>query len=147
MQEVYWFGIEIVDVINNGLKVKRFIVKDNSTGSNSKIRRKPRLMSNKTLKNIDNDDNKINKEIIFTKYFANNGNGNVSAKLIALNKLLQLLEEKRAEIKDFNPKLGYDIFIFLQHTKYRNSLTYQEDRKAEKRLDKVFKKLWYLYIY
>ncbi|GAA6238127.1 MAG: hypothetical protein SPLM_02490 [Spiroplasma phoeniceum] len=68
-----WFGIEIVDAINNGLKVKRFGVKDNSTGSNIKIRRKPRLMSNKTLKNIDNDDNKINKEIIFTEYFANNG--------------------------------------------------------------------------
>lgn len=133
-----WFNVEIVDAINNGLKIKRFGVKENSPSSNNKIRRKPRLMSNKTLKNIDNDDDKINKEIIFTEYFANNGN--ISAKLIALNKLLPLLEEKRAEIKEFNPKLEYDIFSFLQHTKYRNSLTYQEDSDAEKRLDKVFKK-------
>ncbi|WP_424526829.1 hypothetical protein [Spiroplasma endosymbiont of Glossina fuscipes fuscipes] len=133
-----WFGIDVVDTISNGYKVKRFGVKENHFGGNRKLRRKPEFTSKRSFDNDNDEEEKINKEAIFTEYFANNGD--ISAKLTVLNKLLPLLEEKRVDIKEFNPKLEYDIFSFLQHTKYRNSLTYQEDPDAEKRLDKVFKK-------
>ncbi|KAF0851133.1 MAG: hypothetical protein EIB84_00845 [Spiroplasma poulsonii] len=133
-----WFGIDVVETISNSCKVKRFGVKENHFGSNRKLRRKPGFTSKRSFDNDNDDEEKINKESIFTEYFANNGD--INAKLTVLNKLLPLLEEKRTDIKEFNPKLEYDIFSFLQHTKYRNSLTYQEDPDAEKRLDKVFKK-------
>lgn len=133
-----WFGIDVVDAISNSYEVKRFGVKENYFGSNRKLRRKPGFTAKRTFDNSNDDEEKINKEAIFAEYFANNGD--INAKLTVLNKLLPLLEEKRTDIKEFNPKLECDIFSFLQHTKYRNPLTYQEDHDAEKCLDNVFKK-------
>ncbi|AGM25804.1 hypothetical protein SSYRP_v1c02080 [Spiroplasma syrphidicola EA-1] len=82
--------------------------------------------------------NELDKEVIFNQYFSKNGD------LVAKNKILAnfatLLEEKRQEIKDFNPKLEYDIFSFLEHSKHRNSLTFQEDLDYERSMDKIFKK-------
>lgn len=133
-----WFNMGIIDMISNGCRVKRFEIKENHLGSDRKLNIKSQYNAKRSFNVGNNQDKEINKEAIFTEYFANNGD--IGAKLTVLDKLLPLLEEKRAEIKEFNPKLEYDIFSFLQHTKYRNSLTYQEDSDAEKRLDKVFKK-------
>ncbi|AHI57692.1 hypothetical protein P344_01645 [Spiroplasma mirum ATCC 29335] len=52
---------------------------------------------------------------------------------------MPLLNEKREELKEFNPKLEYEIFNFLNHAEYRPAITV-ENKDYEKVMDKVFKK-------
>ncbi|AHF60719.1 hypothetical protein [Spiroplasma mirum] len=135
---IEWFGIMVNQVTVNGLNAHKFGSQTNEP-SNSHAKKNVNNFRHYHKKNVqeNGDDLAPNKEQIFTEYFSYNGN--IKEKIVQMKKILPLLNEKREELKEFNPKLEYEIFNFLNHAEYRPAITV-ENKDYEKVMDKVFKK-------